>query len=154
MRAEALTLVVVACVGLASCRDADPGKKRTGLDPLAPPATGVPLPAREGDKPAALLHKPVRLPDGGLAAAAAREALKVGMSRQAFLEHAQGCARQIYLAPGGGKVKSSEIFQPRDKGCVEALGARRFVVVGDRVEQIIDGVENVPAPGAPRARAA
>lgn len=72
----------------------------------------------------------------------AQKDIKVGMTRDEVLDTLGVCAiRVAYTPPLPPAHRSVETFQPRGEPCQQRFGARRFMVVAGKLEEILDGLE-------------
>lgn len=74
-------------------------------------------------------------------------AIKVGMSREAFVDVLGDCARRTAFVPPAKNRLVSEVFQPANADCIKRFGARRFLVLGGKLSEILAGVDQLPPPG-------
>lgn len=143
-----VALVLGAVVWLTSCeRDSRP-RQVEQLEAIPEVVDGVPPagPSAKVGPGAAPTTKSVE--PTGHAVPGATGTIQVGMKRQALLAALGACAHRTWVEPAAGKgTRTVEVYQPREGECRTRFGARRFFLVGDQLDQIVDGVDQ-PTVGA------
>ncbi len=106
---------------------------------------------RPGAKPAAPAE-PLPRVDGHPVPAVPLEELRPGLSRDSLMSTVGDCVERVKLIKPTPARMSLEVFQPKDAGCEERLGKRHFVVVGNTLQSIEQGLRDKPSdtPRPPR----
>ena len=72
------------------------------------------------------------------------DSLKVGLEREALVQALGSCGERVKFIEPRSYRRALEIFQPKDGDCAARFGERHFVVVGDRVAQVEEGLRPRP----------
>ncbi|MDQ3264954.1 MAG: hypothetical protein M3Y59_15040 [Myxococcota bacterium] len=151
----------VLVVGLAAAwAGCDRGQEATPREGVSTATEGESAPVGEGasaveDRPgvdAAAPAEPLPMVDGHPVPGVPLEELRAGLSRDALMSTVGDCVERVKLIKPTPARMSLEVFQPKDSGCEERLGKRHFVVVGNTLQSIEQGLRSKPSdtPRAPR----
>lgn len=130
-------------------------------DPVTPGSSQAPTPAMAGNPSRALARSsptsdsgvpsPKPAPTGPKTVALSPPAQEPGsaseirlqMTREALLKTLGRCQSRTVLIPPAKDRLVTEIFQPlaNDGQCVKQFGARRFVLVGGKLTEILNGMD-------------
>ncbi len=129
------------------------GPEETPREGTSSASGGEAAPGEEGtaaakDRPGAnptAPAEPLPMVDGHPVPAVPLEELRPGLSRDSLMSTVGDCVERVKLIKPTPARMSLEVFQPKDPACEERLGKRHFVVVGNSLQSIEQGLREKPS---------